>query len=444
MGSVDKQYPNNCKKFLEALDRSPTFAMSLGAKELFHTNFLAFLLESNDDALKGVREALINLLFGEKIGPVVTWREKSNLDLVIVPRSCIEAASTGRGNSECSSEAIIAVVIEAKLKSLPDAGQLKSYDGKLGRGIDLELDDIDWDNAEAAEVGIIKLKLAEVKQGGGGLLWVPNKKKQGCYGKIRRVLLSPDRTALTDSDGWDKVPWETLKLTMNGAQVLPSLTEWLSQVVNDYRNSLGNLLSVLEKAAEYVDTAVGEKNATFGAFYDAITDSGFRHRRIHDLVGKYASSLLERHVRDNLSTETRNGIRSATIFTRQQPGIEFEWCKSTLVEEIRVGVQIQGKQYRHYVCVKGDDKRSREQTLKNILGALDDWLAQKGFSGKGKGSKEHVELHAYDRDNENFRYTKADISTFLLSELAESIHDSLKTAKETIDQIDIPVNTTTT
>lgn len=40
------------------LARSPSFAMSLRAEELFHTNFLGFLLESEDEQLEDVRRAL--------------------------------------------------------------------------------------------------------------------------------------------------------------------------------------------------------------------------------------------------------------------------------------------------------------------------------------------------------------------------------------------------
>lgn len=54
--------PERTAESRSALAQSATFAMSLGAKELFHTNFLAFLLESTDAELAtlqvAVREAL--------------------------------------------------------------------------------------------------------------------------------------------------------------------------------------------------------------------------------------------------------------------------------------------------------------------------------------------------------------------------------------------------
>lgn len=70
------------------LQQSPVFAMSLGAKELFHTNFLAFLLETEDPALDPVRRAIRHALgFPLSSGAVsqcIVWRERNHLDLVVV------------------------------------------------------------------------------------------------------------------------------------------------------------------------------------------------------------------------------------------------------------------------------------------------------------------------------------------------------------------------
>ena len=122
MNSSSDTFPDNCEDVLELLKKSPTFAMSLGAKELFHTNFLAFLLEnpSEDPALKIIQTELKKLLFGdEKIGRVITWREKYSLDLVIMPApvSSTEGVASLDVDLKGGSPFAIAVVIEAKLKS---------------------------------------------------------------------------------------------------------------------------------------------------------------------------------------------------------------------------------------------------------------------------------------------------------------------------------------
>ncbi len=85
----------NCHGHLASLAKSPTFVMSLGAKELFHTNFLAFLLESREPSIQPIQSKLKTLFFGHgKVGRVVTWREKNSLDLVIMP------APKTNGNTE--------------------------------------------------------------------------------------------------------------------------------------------------------------------------------------------------------------------------------------------------------------------------------------------------------------------------------------------------------
>ena len=63
--------------------------MSLGAKELFHTNFLAFVLKDQTQSLDPLRTELRRALGFECLKGELTscevWRESNNFDLVIVP-----------------------------------------------------------------------------------------------------------------------------------------------------------------------------------------------------------------------------------------------------------------------------------------------------------------------------------------------------------------------
>ena len=91
-------------KQVEKLKKSPVFAMSLGSKELFHSNFWAFLMEHKD------YKALLYSLFPE-LEPsekVEIRREYKNRDIVII----------------CNNKEF---VIENKIKSYPDLEQLKRY-----------------------------------------------------------------------------------------------------------------------------------------------------------------------------------------------------------------------------------------------------------------------------------------------------------------------------
>jgi len=89
------------QELIKELKNSVLYAMSLGSKELFHTNFWAWLLEQDDGFLK-VFFPLVNLQ-----RPLAVFREQGNRDLTIRSR-----------------EGLDALVVENKLKSLPREEQL--------------------------------------------------------------------------------------------------------------------------------------------------------------------------------------------------------------------------------------------------------------------------------------------------------------------------------
>ena len=99
---------------VEKLKKSPVFAMSLGSKELFHSNFWAFLMEHKD-----YRDFLYSLFPELEPSEVVQIkREYKNRDIVILYK-----------DKE--------YVIENKIKSYPDLEQLKKYgdDSNMDSGI---------------------------------------------------------------------------------------------------------------------------------------------------------------------------------------------------------------------------------------------------------------------------------------------------------------------
>ena len=104
---------------LEELYQNPMFRISLGSKELFHSNFLAFLWDCD-------KQAFLNMIYhllpeGKKINVsellkkegLTIYREKENLDLCICHTE---------NNKEC-----IDIIIENKVKSIPYIEQLDEY-----------------------------------------------------------------------------------------------------------------------------------------------------------------------------------------------------------------------------------------------------------------------------------------------------------------------------
>ena len=107
---------------LEELYKNPMFRISLGSKELFHSNFLAFLWDCNKQAKKAFLNMINDLLprdkkikVSELLGKegLTIYREKENLDLCICHTE---------NNKEC-----IDIVIENKVKSIPYIEQLDEY-----------------------------------------------------------------------------------------------------------------------------------------------------------------------------------------------------------------------------------------------------------------------------------------------------------------------------
>ena len=71
--------PEERKEIIDRLKKNPVYSMSLGGKELFHSNMLAWLLMR--DGNKQIKN-----FFGIEENEVVlnVFRERKNLDLIIV------------------------------------------------------------------------------------------------------------------------------------------------------------------------------------------------------------------------------------------------------------------------------------------------------------------------------------------------------------------------
>lgn len=102
----------------EKLKANPIYALSLGSRELFHTNFLAWLFENYPETV-----SLITGIETETISTIE--REKHNLDLLV--------KGSTRGDK-------IAIVIEFKVKDAPRSSQLERYDKTIQKHIPHDID----------------------------------------------------------------------------------------------------------------------------------------------------------------------------------------------------------------------------------------------------------------------------------------------------------------
>jgi len=106
----------------DSLLSNALFKISLGSKELFHSNFIQGILDINDAFGKEFTRAFLKNL-GIEVNPdwqIRSNREKGNIDIIL--------ELFQPGSSESEEDTIFkTIVIENKVKSLPDREQLIRY-----------------------------------------------------------------------------------------------------------------------------------------------------------------------------------------------------------------------------------------------------------------------------------------------------------------------------
>jgi hypothetical protein len=391
-----------------ALALSPTFAMSLGGKELFHTNFLAFLLETNDvelDALRrALREALSFPVFDNELSTCIVWREKGNLDFIAIPLM---------SGTEQEAEAVPvknrALMVEAKMKSIPTKEQLEKYLQK----------DIKISYPEDTQEFKITLHMRDRTQPQDSLV-------------LR--LLTP--TGETVHRLWIGIQWGTVATAIqNNVQAAPAS---LQAILTDYAQSLQHMVSLVNTVYERVDEAWSERGRMkYKCLYDELTHVEFRKIRLHDLTGKAGFDALLRHITTYLPQHNENATDTFiryVHFSRSQPGLTIE---IPVDPNYRLGVQIQGSSYRHFLsCVK-DDKTL--ETLATGTRLWSEWFntAVGGCNLKGCNDDLLVQYDSFKKErrtnlrvfNPNrFLYSAFSLNDWTLEQLAQAVRASMAKA----------------
>ncbi|MCO7151759.1 PD-(D/E)XK nuclease family protein [Vagococcus lutrae] len=113
-----KTFNNEVKQKMDELKQSPLFAISLSGKELFHSNFWAWLLEQkSNDGKNPYIEVFIPDFYRNGYDLIAVEREKNKMDLYV---------TYSKKNGIKS-----VLVIENKIKSMPTIEQLEKYENQL-------------------------------------------------------------------------------------------------------------------------------------------------------------------------------------------------------------------------------------------------------------------------------------------------------------------------
>lgn len=242
---------------IKTLRDNPIFRLSLGSKELFHSNFWEYLLVDADSSLPAVRA-----FFGiPKNADIKVLREKKNFDLLVY--------------WEEKDKRTTCLIIENKVKSLPDAAQLKKY-------------------AEKTEAGLQKLLKPQE----------PNIK----VGKIRFAVVAPDCLLREcDEEFWQEASgkmdrtWEALSyenlaeaIEKNLRKVKDCHEKWM---LRSYKNFLVKLCKIL-------NTIEIDEKTSFFPSEGTIND--LRKIRIHDVYEKVWFAILKNRVGKELEASGLN------------------------------------------------------------------------------------------------------------------------------------------
>ena len=303
------------------IEKSPMFQLSLGSKELFHTNFLYWLWKAEPKAFWRIMGS-----FGIKTddkGSLVVKREWEHLDLSIVH----ETVKKKKGKDVKIVDNIVAV-IENKVKSIPRIKQLDNYNK--------EIEKVNKDN--------------ECK-------------------KILLALIDPGFDH--NEEGWSCFTYEKYRGFIEDCLTIIE-NDYDRCIIEDYYNMIDTLISFKDEwlredfsSMKYMDiiedSSVKDDEVFSVDDYIDLRINDLRHKII---FSKMFSSLEVNLKKHNPETE----IETVTdIFEKNIPlTIGYGMTNATGLIEAKViinadyllGIQVQGYQYRHFIefsnssCVK--------------------------------------------------------------------------------------------
>lgn len=338
----------------ELLATSPIFHFSLHAKELFHSNFLAWL--GSDKELKHVFLTVM-LKLGITQERIESWgddfevlREKDNLDLIVKAGDYTIRKQLRNGKIKDKwIQGGWHLVIENKIKSIPTNEQLDKY------------------------TEVIRKNNSDVS-------------------KVEKLLLVPTDANVHLKDGWRLV---------NYTAVTQGLKESLSAIKDSYKKAI---IEDYVRMNEALVAILNDHKINENDKFLYVPSCELNELRIADLVGKWRTS----HVAEIFKRQTN--LKYSIAFTNTYPLIET--FKD--IGDITIGIQIQGNQYRRCIIgaigeseivdrSKGFLKETRKDFRDNLLSTYPDIFEDKRVKGEegiiycsyGKGSHGRIFWYQY-------------------------------------------------
>ena len=413
------------------LDGNTMFRLSLGSKELFHSNFLEFLWGQDKDAfltmlrklLPEDKKSLIVKLQEEEIEKhLQIARERENLDLCIyyhVEDQEIEESADEENNDAESQDIeenhndeekrmgkndVYCIIIENKVKSIPYKSQLDGYINKVNK-----------QNQKSTISKLIK---------GNKIPQMFSKDSfQPVYLLLSLTKEFSQKGLIEDAGQWNIIHYD----------VLAKQIEETYGVDNVYVNDYVTFIKKLDTLGEKVILSRGYDSQTQNSFQTKLTPI-----RLHDLYLKLRGSIFIGDVYERIKGKFLESEISFEKADRKKQNVKIflsstmnngkATVDATIVHEkgndrIFYVIQIEGDQYRHMInkvdfakkCsfIPKGKKRTQisEEVVQNILGNGNEFRFlnfEDSFDVKDLSKKKLHENYCKYQPNIIYRYKELD------------------------------------
>ena len=359
-------------KIVEELRKNPVFRMSLASKELFHSNMLAWLLEScdsDDNLLSEIAKALARLFMpkqdSEKDYKVLTvLREKSHLDLIIVflpdnndfkdDWAEIEGIfqnsySENRDLLEKLEKSCRFVVVENKFKSIPSKEQLEKYDKVIEKGIWFEVFKV----TKKTKFSIVLNEENTTRYLMAPQVALENFKE---YQKCQECRERPK---------WLPLPYEKIWNVLQ-SKIDDTAEDFTATFIKHYANFLENMLKLTEDIEKKL------RSTDNPAFPKPEDIRELKKIRIHDFYEKLWFSVLLNRIEITNEDKIEDKIKKGSGYTNALGLLDFKFIGCS--DLVWYGIQIQNKQLRIVVEPKWGNKWQGEYPKKQIIDYCQDIL----------------------------------------------------------------------
>jgi hypothetical protein len=318
----------------DLLKKSVTFNMSLGSKELFHSNFLYWISQTNQDFFLDIMRDLAghpNIHFWWEESNFEVKREYHNFDLCI----CVKYENNSKKADREDYILMPVLILENKMKSLPQTDQLKQYTKKA---LDL--------NKKARN----KLAIDEKTANG-------NDQASITFILLSLLGLAIDTKFRLDNKDyfWEKKNYENLYNAFKASEYKEQLKGLALDIVNDYMKFIDSLSNLAKNDWSF------KSNDSFNQKL-ILPNKVSEELRIHDIRDKINFQLLLKLIQEELVHNYPNfKIFYGTYYSNQKALIDIWWEYGN----VNLKIQLQGNVYKHAIEVPDKKTQNLDNYCKN-------------------------------------------------------------------------------